>query len=50
MLALAVAAGSGAAWAWSEGWPMRHALARHGALFLAGTIVSAFHHWWNALG
>lgn len=49
--ALAMAAGYGAAWAWSEGWPMYRGLWRvTAAVFLAATISTAFHAWWNALG
>ena len=49
--AVAIAAGYGAAWAWSEGWPPHRALWRvTAALFLAGTISTGFHAWWNALG
>jgi hypothetical protein len=49
--ALAIAAGFGAAWAWSEGWPMHRGLWRlAAALFLAATISTGFHAWWNALG
>jgi hypothetical protein len=51
MPALAIAAAAGAAWAWSEGWPLQRTLWRlTGAVFLAGTISMAFHNWWNALG
>lgn len=49
--AVAIAAGYGAAWAWSEGWPLHRTLWRiTAAVFLAGTISTAFHNWWNALG
>lgn len=49
--ALAIAAGYGAAWAWSEGWPLHRTLWRvTAAVFLAGTVSTAFHNWWNALG
>jgi hypothetical protein len=49
--AIAIAAGYGAAWAWSEGWPRHRTLWRvTAAVFLAGTISTAFHNWWNALG
>jgi hypothetical protein len=49
--ALAIAAGLGAAWAWSEAWPMHRRLWRlTAALFLAATISTGFHAWWNALG
>jgi len=49
--ALAIAAGYGAAWAWSDGWPAHRRLWRvTAALFLAGTISTGFHAWWNALG
>jgi hypothetical protein len=48
---VAIAAGYGAAWAWSDGWPTHRALWRlTAALFLAGTISTGFHAWWNALG
>ena len=49
--ALAIAAGCGAAWAWNEGWPLHRGLWRlTAAIFLAGTISTGFHAWWNALG
>jgi hypothetical protein len=49
--ALAIAAGYGAAWAWCEGWPLYRTLWRvTAAIFLAGTVSTAFHNWWNALG
>jgi ABC-type transporter lipoprotein component MlaA len=49
--ALAITAGYGASWAWSEGWPLHRALWRVAAgVFLAATVSSAFHNWWNALG
>jgi hypothetical protein len=49
--AVAIAAGYGAAWSWSEGWPQQRALWRvAAAVFLAGAISAAFHRWWNALG
>ena len=49
--ALAISAGYGAAWAWSEGWPLHRTLWRvTAAVFLAGTLSTAFHNWWNALG
>jgi hypothetical protein len=49
--AIAIAAGYGAAWAWSEGWPTHQRLWRlTAALFLAATISTGFHAWWNALG
>ena len=48
---LAIAAGYGAAWAWSDGWPAHRSLWRvTAAVFLLGTISTAFHHWWNTLG
>lgn len=48
---VAIAAGYGAAWAWSDSWPTHRALWRlTAALFLAGTISTGFHAWWNALG
>jgi hypothetical protein len=49
--AVAIAAGYGAAWAWSDGWPTHRALWRvAAALFLAGTLSTGFHAWWEALG
>jgi hypothetical protein len=49
--ALAIAAGYGAAWAWSEGWPLHRTLWRvTAAVFLAGTISTWFHNWWSTLG
>jgi len=49
--AIAIAAGSGAAWAWHDGWPRHRMLCRlAAAVFLASTISTAFHNWWNALG
>jgi hypothetical protein len=49
--AIAIAAGYGAAWAWSGGWPTHQRLWRvTAAVFLAGTISTAFHAWWSALG
>jgi hypothetical protein len=49
--AVAIAAGSGAAWAWSDGWPLHRTLWRvTAAVFLAGTVSTAFHNWWSALG
>lgn len=49
--AVAIAAGSGAAWAWTEGWPMYRGVWRvTAAIFLAATISTGFHAWWNALG
>ena len=49
--ALAVAAGCGAAWAWNDGWPTHRVLWRvTAAVFLAATISTGFHAWWNALG
>lgn len=49
--ALAVAAGYGAAWAWSDGWPAHRLLWRvTAAAFLGATVSTAFHAWWNALG
>jgi hypothetical protein len=48
---LAIAAGYGAAWAWSDGWPAHRTLWRvTAAVFLLGTISTAFHNWWNTLG
>jgi len=48
--ALAIAAGSGAAWAWNAGGPRRRLWRLTAAVFLAGTISTGFHAWWNALG
>lgn len=49
--ALAIAAGYGAAWAWSEAWPLyRSAWRVTTAVFLAASISAAFRNWWNALG
>jgi hypothetical protein len=49
--ALAVAAGFGAAWAWSDAWPTHRRLWRATTVvFLAGTISTGFHAWWNSLG
>ena len=49
--ALAITAGYGASWAWSDGWPKHRGLWRLGAaVFLAGTISTGFHHWWSVLG
>jgi hypothetical protein len=49
--AIAIAAGYGGAWAWSEGWPLHRGLWRiTTAAFLAATISTGFHAWWNALG
>jgi hypothetical protein len=49
--AIAIAAGYGATWTWSEGWPLHRTLWRvTAAVFLAGTISTAFHNWWNTLG
>jgi len=49
--ALAIAAGCGATWAWSEGWAEHRTLWRvTAAVFLAAVISTGFHAWWNALG
>ncbi len=49
--ALAIAAGYGAAWAWTDGWPLHRGLWRLAtAVFLAATILTGFHHWWTVLG
>ena len=49
--AIAIAAGYGAAWAWSEGWPRHQALWRAcAAVFLLGAITTGFHNWWSTLG
>jgi hypothetical protein len=49
--AVAIVAGSGAAWAWNQGGPTRRSLWRvTTAALLASTISTAFHAWWNALG
>lgn len=48
---LAIAAGYGAAWAWSDGWPTHRPLWRlTAAVFLIGTISTGFHNWWNSVG
>lgn len=49
--AIAIAAGYGAAWAWTDGWPLHRRLWRlAAAVFLAGTISTGFHQWWAVLG
>jgi hypothetical protein len=49
--ALAIAAACGATWAWSDGWPSHRTLWRiAAAIFLGGTILTAFHNWSNTLG
>jgi hypothetical protein len=49
--ALAITAGYGASWAWSDGWPLQRRLWRlAAAVFLAGTISTGFHYWWSVLG
>jgi hypothetical protein len=49
--AIAIAAGYGAAWAWSDGWPRHRALWRAcAAVFLLGAIAAGFHNWWSTLG
>jgi hypothetical protein len=49
--AIAIAAGYGAAWAWNDSSPAYRTLWRATtAAFLAGTISTGFHAWWNALG
>jgi len=49
--ALAIAAGYGATWAWNDPWPTHRTLWRvTAAVFLLGTISTAFHNWWNTLG
>jgi hypothetical protein len=49
--AVAIAAGYGAAWAWSEGWPAHQRLWRvTAALFLAAAISRGIQVWWGALG
>jgi hypothetical protein len=49
--AIAIAAGYGAAWAWSDGWPTHRRLWRvTAALFLAAAISTGFQAWWSALG
>ena len=51
LAAVAIAAGYGAAWAWTDGWPAHRGLWRlAAAVFLAGTISTGFHAWWSALG
>ena len=48
---IAIAAAYGAAWAWTEGWPLHRTLWRvTAAVFLAGAISMGFHNWWQALG
>jgi hypothetical protein len=48
---LAIAAAYGAAWAWTDGWPTHRTLWRvTAAVFLAATISTGFHNWWNTLG
>jgi hypothetical protein len=48
---LAIAAGYGAAWAWSDASPLNRMMWRAAAaVFIAGTISTGFHNWWNALG
>jgi hypothetical protein len=47
--AIAIAAGYGAAWAWSDGRPRPRLWRLTAALFLVATISTAFHNWWNAL-
>jgi hypothetical protein len=49
--AVAIAAGYGAAWAWSESRPPQRTLFRAAtAAVLAGAVYAAFRDWWNALG
>ena len=49
--ALAIAAGDGAAWAWSKVSSRHRAIWRlTTAAFLAGIVSTAFHNWWNTLG
>jgi hypothetical protein len=49
--AVAIAAGLGAAWAWNDAGPLHRTLWRAtAAVFLAGTVSTAFHNWWNTLG
>jgi hypothetical protein len=49
--ALAIAAGYGSAWAWTQGWPQHRTMWRvTAAIFLAGTILVGFRNWWNVLG
>ena len=49
--AVAIAAGSGAAWAWSgASAPHRTIWRVSTAAFLAATVSTGFHAWWNALG
>jgi hypothetical protein len=48
---VAIAAGSGGAWAWDDGWRLHRRLWRLvAAVFLADTISTGFHHWWSVLG
>lgn len=49
--AVAIAAGAGAAWAWSDAGAVHRTIWRvTAAAFLAATISTGFHAWWNALG
>jgi purine-cytosine permease-like protein len=49
--AVAIAAGYGAAWAWSDSAPTHRTVWRlTAALFLAGTLSTGFRAWWDALG
>jgi len=48
---VAIAAGTGAAWAWEDGWPRYRGAWRVAAVIvLAGTISTGFHYWWSVLG
>jgi hypothetical protein len=49
--AMAIAAGYGVAWSWSEGWPAHQRLWRViAAVFLAATLSTGVQAWWGALG
>jgi hypothetical protein len=49
--ALAIAAGSGAAWAWCEGRPLHRTIWRvAAALILAAAISTGVHNWWMVVG
>jgi hypothetical protein len=48
--AVAIAAAYGAAGAWSEGGQRRTLWRVTAAVFLAASVSTAFHNWWNALG
>jgi 4-amino-4-deoxy-L-arabinose transferase-like glycosyltransferase len=49
--AVAITAGTGAAWAWDDEWARPRLWWRLGAAgILAGLAFSGFHAWWGALG